>query len=81
MSVQCKIMDAIKVIAEEQKVILPQLDDDLSLNETGLESRGFSILIARPVDDLGIDRFTIWEPAPALLTVGDLVRSYENDYA
>jgi hypothetical protein len=81
MSVQCKIMDAIKVIAEEQKVILPQLDDDLSLNETGLESLGFSILIARPVDDLGIDPFTIWEPAPALLTVGDLVRCYENVYA
>ena len=36
MLVRLKIMEAIKLIAEEQKVTLPPLDDHLSLNETRL---------------------------------------------
>jgi acyl carrier protein len=74
-------MAAIKRIAKEQKISLPRLDDDLSLNETGLDSLAFAILVARLEDDLGIDPFTISENAMALLTVGDLVRAYKNVHA
>jgi acyl carrier protein len=81
MCVRLKIMEAIKLIAHEQEISLPPLDDDLSLNETGLDSLAFAILIARLEDDLGIDPFTISENATALLTVGDLIRAYENVHA
>jgi acyl carrier protein len=67
-----------KLIAEEQKISLPALNDDLSLNETGFDSLAFAILVARLEDDLGIDPFTISENAMALVTVGDFVRLYEN---
>jgi acyl carrier protein len=65
-----------KQIAEEQRVTLPPLDDDLSLHETGFDSLAFAILVARLEDDLGIDPFTISAAFP--LTVGDFVRAYEN---
>lgn len=70
-----------KLIAEEQKIHLPPLNDDLSLNETGFDSLAFAILVARLEDDLGIDPFTISEDAMALVTVGDFVRLYENVHA
>ena len=78
MSTRSKIMAAIKRIAKEQKISLPPLEDDLSLNDTGLDFLAFAILVARLEDDLGIDPFTNSENAMALLTVGDLVRAYKN---
>jgi hypothetical protein len=65
-------------IAEEQKVSLPPLVDDLSLHETGFDSLAFAILVARLEDDLGVDPFTIAEDATFPLTIGDFVRAYEN---
>jgi acyl carrier protein len=81
MSVRLKIFAAMKQIAEEQKVKLPPLDDDLSLDETGFDSLAFAILVARLEDDLSIDPFTISEEAAYPLTVGDFVRAYENVHA
>ena len=81
MSTRSKIIAAIKLIAEEQKVSLPPLSDDLSLNETGLDSLAFAILVARLEDDLGIDPFTVSANAVTPLTVGDLLRLYENVHA
>jgi acyl carrier protein len=65
-------------IAEEQKVPLPPLEDDLSLHETGFDSLAFAILVARLEDDLGIDPFTMDEDAAFPVTIGDFVRAYEN---
>jgi acyl carrier protein len=65
-------------IAEEQKVTLPPLQDDLSLHDTGFDSLAFAILVARLEDDLGIDPFTIAEDAAFPSTVGEFVRVYEN---
>ena len=66
MSTRSKIIAAMNLIAEEQKVSLPPLSDDLSLHETGLDSLAFAILVARLEDDLGIDPFTfrqmLWLP-------------------
>ena len=59
MSVRLRIIAAIKQIAEEQKVTLPPLTDDLSLHETGFDSLAFAILVARLEDDLGSDPFTL----------------------
>jgi acyl carrier protein len=65
-------------IAEEQKVTLPPLQDDLPLQDTGFDSLAFAILVARLEDDLGIDPFTIAEDAAFPSTVGEFIRAYEN---
>ena len=78
MSVRSKIFSAMQQIAEEQKITLPPLQDDLSLHDTGFDSLAFAILVARLEDDLGIDPFTIAEDAAFPSTVGEFVRVYEN---
>ena len=78
MSVKATIISAMHQIAREQQVKLPPLDDDLSLHETGFDSLGFAILVARLEDDLGIDPFTIAEDAAFPLTIGDFIKAYEN---
>jgi hypothetical protein len=78
MSVRFRIFAAMKRVAEEQKVALPPLGDDLSLHETGFDSLAFAILVARLEDDLGIDPFSTSEDAAFPLTVGDFVRAYEH---
>ena len=78
MLVKSRIFNAMQQIAEEQKITLPPLQDDLSLHETGFDSLAFAILVARLEDDLGIDPFTLAEDAAFPLTVGDFVRSYEK---
>ena len=78
MSVRLKILSALKQIAAEQQVTLPPLDDELSLHETGFDSLGFAILVARLEDELGIDPFTISEDANFPLTIGDFIEAYEN---
>jgi len=78
MSIRLKIMAAMRQIANEQQVTLPPIDDDLSLHETGFDSLGFAILVARLEDDLGVDPFTISDDATFPLTIGDFVKAYEN---
>ena len=78
MSVRLRIIAAIKQIAEEQKVSLPPLTDDLSLHETGFDSLAFAILVARLEDDLGADPFTLAADAAFPHTIGDFIRAYEN---
>lgn len=80
-AIRLKVFAAMKQIAEEQKVSLPELEDSLLLNETGLDSLAFAILVARLEDDVGIDPFTTSEEVIYPLTVGDLVRAYENVHA
>jgi len=78
MSTRAKIINAVRQIAEEQKVSLPRLDDDLLLSETGFDSLAFAILIARLEDELGLDPFTISDDATYPSTVGDFFRAYEK---
>jgi acyl carrier protein len=78
MSVRLRIIAAIKQIAEEQKVRLPPLTDELTLHETGFDSLAFAILVARLEDDLGVDPFTLSEDVTFPNTIGDFIRAYEN---
>jgi len=78
MSIRSRIFSAMRQIAEEQKVTLPPLHDDLPLPDTGFDSLAFAILVARLEDDLGIDPFTIAEEVAFPSTVGEFVRAYEN---
>lgn len=79
MSVRLRIIAAMQQIAEEQKVTLPRLRDDLSLHETGFDSLAFAILVARLEDELGTDPFTVAEDAAFPLTIGDFIGAYEEN--
>jgi acyl carrier protein len=78
MPTRLRIFEAMQQIAEEQKVALPPLKDDLPLQETGFDSLAFAILVARLEDDLGIDPFTIADNVAFPSTIGEFVRAYEN---
>jgi acyl carrier protein len=78
MLVKSTIFSVMQQIAEEQKVKLPPLEDDLSLHETGFDSLAFAILVARLEDDLGVDPFSLAEDAAFPSTIGEFVRAYVN---
>jgi acyl carrier protein len=77
-SVRSTIISQIEQVAEEQKVKLPPLTDELVLLDSGLESLGFAILVARLEDTLGFDPFTASDDVYFPVTLGDFIRVYEN---
>ena len=78
MSIKLTIMDMMKEIAREHNKALAPLRDDLVLLDSGLDSLGFAVLVARLEDTLGIDPFTSAEDAMFPLTLGDFVKVYES---
>jgi acyl carrier protein len=71
-------MDQMAEIAREHGRSLAPLRDDLVLLDSGLDSLGFAVLVARLEDRLGIDPFTASEDALFPVTFGDFVKVYEN---
>ena len=65
-------------IAREHDKILAPLREDLVLVDSGLDSLGFAVLVARLEDKLGVDPFTASEDASFPVTFGDFVKVYEN---
>jgi acyl carrier protein len=78
MTVKLTIIDQMEQIAREHGKILAPLRDDLVLLDSGLDSLGFAVLVARLEDRLGIDPFTASEDAQFPVTFGDFVKVYEN---
>ncbi|MBR0800944.1 acyl carrier protein [Bradyrhizobium jicamae] len=78
MSIRLKITSEMQQIAHELNIKLPPLKDDLPLQNTGLDSLGFALLIARLEDELGRDPFTNPDEFVFPDTIGDFVRAYEN---
>jgi len=78
MSIKLTITDQMKQIAREHGKTLAPLSDDLVLLDSGLDSLGFAVLVARLEDTLGIDPFTTAEDAMFPVTLGDFVKVYEN---
>ena len=78
MSIKLTIMDQMAQIAREHGKQLAPLSDDLVLLESGLDSLGFAVLVARLEDTLGVDPFTASDEAVFPLTLGDFVKVYEN---
>ena len=78
MSIKLTIMDLMQQIAREHGKTLTPLRDDLVLLDSGLDSLGFAVLVARLEDTLGIDPFTAAEDAMFPLTLGDFVKVYES---
>jgi acyl carrier protein len=78
MSMKLTIMNLMRQIAREHGKTLAPLSDDLVLLDSGLDSLGFAVLVARLEDTLGIDPFTAAEDAVFPLTLGDFVKVYES---
>ena len=78
MSIKLTITDQMRQIAREHGKTLAPLRDDLVLLDSGLDSLGFAVLVARLEDTLGIDPFTAAEDAMFPLTLGDFVKVYES---
>jgi acyl carrier protein len=78
MTIKLTIMDEMAQVAREQGKTLAPLSDELVLLESGLDSLGFAVLVARLEDKLGVDPFTASEDAIFPVTFGDLVKVYEN---
>jgi hypothetical protein len=78
MTVKLTIMDQMAQIAREHGKSLAPLREDLVLLDSGLDSLGFAVLVARLEDRLGVDPFTAAEDAQFPVTFGDFVKVYEN---
>jgi acyl carrier protein len=77
-SIKLTIIEQMQQIAREHERTLAPLSDDLVLLESGLDSLGFAVLVARLEATLGIDPFTTAEDATFPVTFGDFVKVYEN---
>jgi len=78
MNAKLTIMEQMTQIAREHNKSLAPLRDDLVLMESGLDSLGFAVLVARLEDKLGVDPFTTSDEVTFPLTLGDFVKAYEN---
>lgn len=78
MSIKLTIMDQMTEVAREHGKTLAPLTDDLALLDSGLDSLGIAVLVARLEDRLGIDPFTASEDVQFPVTVGDFVKAYEH---
>jgi acyl carrier protein len=78
MSIKSTIKEQLEQIGSEQQIKLPSLNEDLVLLESGLDSLGFAILVARLEETLGLDPFTVPDEVEFPVTLGDLIRVYEN---
>jgi acyl carrier protein len=78
MSIRLTIMDQMAQVAREHGKMLAPLEDNLALLDSGLDSLGIAVLVARLEDRLGVDPFTTSEDVQFPVTIGDFVRAYEN---
>ena len=78
MSVKATVISEIQRIAEDETLSLPPLTDDLVLLDSGLDSFGIAILVARLEETLGFDPFTETDDMAYPVTLGDFIRFYEH---
>ena len=78
MSIRLTVTSLIEQVAEEQRITLPPLSDNLVLLDSGLDSLCFAIIVARLEDTLGYDPFTASDDVYFPVTLGDFIRVYEN---
>jgi acyl carrier protein len=78
MSVKATVISEIQRITEDDGKSLPPLTDDLVLLDSGLDSLGIAILVARLEETLGFDPFTETGDTAYPVTLGDFIRFYEH---
>jgi acyl carrier protein len=78
MSKRLTILSEIENVAKEQGKKLISLSDDLPLENTGLDSLCWAIIVARLESNLGVDPFTASEEVYFPVTLGEFIHVYEN---
>ena len=78
MSVKATVIAQIRQIAEDDQKSLPPLTEDLVLLDSGLDSLAIAILVARLEETFGFDPFTESDDTAYPVTLGDLIRFYEQ---
>jgi acyl carrier protein len=78
MSVRSTVTAQFQQVASEHERVLSPLSDDLKLDQCGLDSLSFAIIVARLEDLLGIDPFSAKDAVKFPLTFGHFVKLYEN---
>lgn len=73
-----QIITAIKEIADMRETGIGLLKEDTVLLESGLDSLGFAILVARLEDDLGYDPFVMMDKPIYPRTLGEFVEIYQR---
>lgn len=74
-----KIIEIMREIAAESGAgNLADINDDTVLLDSGLDSMGFAILVARLEEDLGYDPFTMMSDPVYPRTVGEFVAIYQR---
>ena len=77
MSIQEAVHQAFRDVAAEQDVsIETEIQDELVLLESGLDSLGFAILVAELENRLGYDPFVLMETPVYPKTMSDFVEMY-----
>ena len=79
-AIETTIRQTFKETFEEQveEGVAPDLEADTILLETGLDSLGFAIVVARLEEELGFDPFSLSDEARYPVTFSDFVRFYTN---
>ncbi len=78
MSFRAAIIANIECVAKEQNRSLAPLSDDLPLQESGLDSLCWAIVVARLESGLGFDPFVAADDVFFPITLGDFIQAYEN---
>ncbi len=77
MSVRLALVEQMAQVAQEHGKILAPLRDDLVLADSGLDSLGLAVVIARLEDTLSV-KFMAAKLNFLPVTFGDLVKMFEN---
>jgi hypothetical protein len=77
-SVRALIARELQLVAIEHGRTLAPLTDELKLLESGLDSLGLAVVVARLAESLGTDPFSSGMSAAAPVTFGEFVRMYET---
>jgi acyl carrier protein len=78
MSIREEVIANLKQVASEQDTRLAPLTDDLTLADSGLDSLGFAVLVARLETAFGVDPFSESEDGRFPETLGDFIHLYEH---
>jgi acyl carrier protein len=78
MSIKATVVSQIEQIRGPSNVNLPPLTNDLPLLDSGLDSLGIAVLVARLEEVLGLDPFTESAIASPPVTLGELIGLYEK---
>ena len=78
MSLRALIIENIERVAKEQNRPPMPLADDLALQESGLDSLCWAIVVARLESSLGYDPFAVSDDVYFPVTLGDFIQAYAN---